>query len=276
MDAVLRATQPAPRQAVILAAGLGSRLRPLTERVPKPLVTVNGVPILHNALRALAGIGVQDVTIVVGYRKEAIQRSCGHRFAGLEITYAESMSFYKTGSAYSLQLARDALLRGDLILLEGDVFFDPDALERLVRHKAEDAAAVAPFDETMSGSAVTLTTDGWIGEVRMGQTGAQGTGVGLYKTMNLLRLSGRTLRDIVVPELDSYGWEAWQSTYVEQVLGRLIKRKLLRLAAVQCGDLRWFEIDTPADLIRAEEIFSATPSSATAGRQAPLRPAAAP
>ena len=73
----------APPRAVILAAGLGSRLHPLTEDRPKPLVTVHGRPILHNALSHLGAMGVTDVALVVGYRKEAIQSSCGTDFHGI-------------------------------------------------------------------------------------------------------------------------------------------------------------------------------------------------
>jgi len=120
-----------PTKAVILAAGSGSRLRPLTDLRPKPLVEVNGTPILHNALRNLEALGVDDVTIVVGYRKDAIQYSCGTRFGNLAISYVESNVFDQTGSAYSLWLARDALLSGDTYLLEGDVFFEIDALRKL-------------------------------------------------------------------------------------------------------------------------------------------------
>src|SRR6201999_3309239 len=114
-----------------LAAGFGSRLRPLTDFRPKPLVEVHGVPILHNALRHLAGVGVREATIVVGYRKDAIQYACGGQFAGVDITYVESSVYDRTGSAYSLWLAREALLRGDAYLLEGDVFFEAEALHRL-------------------------------------------------------------------------------------------------------------------------------------------------
>lgn len=65
---------------------------------------------------------------MVGYRKDAIQYACGSRFGELEIDYVESSVFDRTGSAYSLWLARDALLSGDCFLLEGDVFFEEDAL----------------------------------------------------------------------------------------------------------------------------------------------------
>ncbi len=120
-----------PCRAIVLAAGLGSRLRPLTDLRPKPLVEVNGMPILHNALRNLEAIGVGEVTVVVGYRKDAIQYACGSRFGGVEINYVESTVFDRTGSAYSLWLAREVLLSGDCLLLEGDVFFEQDALRRL-------------------------------------------------------------------------------------------------------------------------------------------------
>ena len=89
----------APQHAVILAAGLGSRLRPLTDDRPKPLVEVGGVPILHNALRNLAAVGVTDATIVVGYRHDAIERRCGEIFAGIRIQYVVSDVFERTGSA---------------------------------------------------------------------------------------------------------------------------------------------------------------------------------
>lgn len=80
----------APKKAVILAAGCGSRLRPLTDLRPKPLVEVNGTPILHNALGNLEAVGVEEITIVVGYRKDAIQYSCGNHFGNLAINYVES------------------------------------------------------------------------------------------------------------------------------------------------------------------------------------------
>src|SRR5262245_20296660 len=154
-----------PTRAVILAAGLGSRLRPFTDTRPNPLVWVRGTPILHNALRRLAQVGVQEATIVVGYRKELIQRSCGSRFHGIELSYAESAIYDRTGSAFSLWLARHVLQQGsDVILLEGDVFFELAVLERVLALPG-DVAAVAQFEAHMSGTGVVLADGGRIGEV---------------------------------------------------------------------------------------------------------------
>lgn len=247
-----------PTKAVVLAAGFGSRLRPLTDLRPKPLVEVNGTPILHNALRNLEAIGVKDVTIVVGYRKDAIEYACGQRFGSLEINYVESSVFDKTGSAYSLWLARETLLQGDCYLLEGDVFFEVGALRRLMAEDAPNASAVAPFDPSMEGSAVILSDNGYIIEVRMKQTAAnlvEGSPQ-LFKTMNLIRMCSADLRAKIVPFLDELIGTGAVKAYTEELFANLIERRGLRMAAARCDDLKWYEIDSSDDLRIAERIFS--------------------
>ncbi|WP_342723740.1 phosphocholine cytidylyltransferase family protein [Bradyrhizobium sp. B097] len=247
----------APKNAVILAAGVGSRLQPLTDLRPKPLVEVNGTPILLNALRNLEAVGVEEVTLVVGYRKDAIQYACGRRFGTLAINYVESPTFDRTGSAYSLWLARDALLSGDCFLLEGDVFFEEDALRYLLLSRTTDVAAIAPFDESMQGSAVLLSDSGLIFEFRMKQTGANlvANGPALFKTMNLFRFSAPTLKATIVPALDEIIGSGVTQAYTEELLSYLVELRGLQLATARCDDLKWYEIDTPEDLQVAERIF---------------------
>jgi|SRR5215471_1655937 len=253
-----------PDRAVILAAGLGSRLRPLTAAIPKPLIPVHGVPILHNALSALAANGVRKATVVVGYRHDAIRAACGSRFAGIDVSYVESAVFAHTGSAYSLWLARDALADGDALLLEGDVLFEPSVLARLLASPPGDAAAVAPFVDGMTGSAVTLGRDHAIEAVLMNQTASSGAGAALFKTMNLFRFTADRLRHALLPALYDFVGKGAVTAYLEQVLADLIAGGL-RLTAVECGDLRWFEIDSEADLRIAETIFAGAAQSARPG-----------
>ncbi|MGY2843684.1 NDP-sugar pyrophosphorylase family protein [Bradyrhizobium sp. USDA 4509] len=246
-----------PKQAIILAAGVGSRLRPLTDLRPKPLVEVNGTPILYNALRNLESVGVEEVTLVVGYRKDAIQYACGRRFGRLAINYVESPAFERTGSAYSLWLARDALLSGDCFLLEGDVFFEDGALRPLLHSAATDVAAIVPFRDSMEGSAVLLTGGGLISEFRMRQTRANlvTNGPRLFKTMNLLRLSALTLKATIVPALDQIIGSGATQAYTEELLSYLVELRGLQLATTRCDHLRWYEIDTAEDLQIAERLF---------------------
>ena len=249
-------THRVPDHAVILAAGLGPRLRPLTVQRPKPLLSVHGVPILHNTLSALSEVGVKTASIVVGYRKELIRATYGSRFRNVELRYVESSVFDRTGSAYSLWLAREALLSGDVLLLGGDVFFETAVLDRLVRCGG-DVAAVAPFDETMTGSAATISNGGTIDQVLMKQTAADlNRDETLFKTMNLFRFAQDTLRRAVVPALDEVVGSGAVTAHVEQVLTYLIGECGLRLAAADCSDLKWFEIDREEDLHSAEAIFA--------------------
>lgn len=263
-----------PSHAIILAAGLGSRLRPLTDTRPKPLVEVHGTPILHNALANLAALGVTETTIVVGYRKDDIMASCGDTFDGMNIIYVESSVFERTGSAYSLWLARDTLLKGDIFLLEGDVFFEKSALTRLLDHEG-NVAALDVFDEMMSGSAVILSDDGQVREFRMNQSSADPSAEPLYKTINLFRFGADTLRDHLVPRLDDLVASGGSKAYVEQVLAGLIADGGLRIKSALCDDLRWFEIDSTADLCVAERIFRGQRPN-LAGAAMADRPAAMP
>jgi len=244
-----------PLHAVILAAGLGSRLRPLTRSRPKPLVEIHGTPILHNALSHLAALGVERTTIVVGYRKDDIRQSCGDRLGSMRINYVESEAFDRTGSAYSLWLARDALLSGeDALLLEGDVFFEGAALARLLRDPG-DTAAIDRFDELMSGTAAVVSDSGIVCDIRMNQTAGDPAAGPLYKTVNLFRFTARTLRRHLVPALDSVVASGECRTYVEELLATLVGDNRIRLRGALCDDLRWFEIDSTADLRIAERIF---------------------
>jgi NDP-sugar pyrophosphorylase family protein len=254
----------APQHAVILAAGLGSRLRPLTDDRPKPLVEVGGVPMLHNALRNLAAVGVKEVTIVVGYRSEVIVGQYGKIFSGVRLRYVVSNVFERTGSAYSLWLARGALLKGDTWLLEGDVFFEPELLQRVLDREG-DVAAVDLFDETVTGSAAWVAPDGHVREFRMNQSRITIGDEPLYKTVNVCRFKAGTLQRILVPALDRMHAEGDHRCYVEQLLARLLASGSLTLRGAFCSGVRWFEIDSEADLRIAERMFAIAPASRPLG-----------
>ncbi|MGL4268430.1 MAG: sugar phosphate nucleotidyltransferase [Plesiomonas sp.] len=104
--------------AIILAAGMGTRLRPLTENKPKPLVEINGTPIIESQLSQLTQLGIDDITIVTGYQAE--------KFHYLKDKYPVSFVFndkYETyNNWYSLFLVRDKL--GDTFIMDGDVFIN--------------------------------------------------------------------------------------------------------------------------------------------------------
>ncbi|MCP3476659.1 phosphocholine cytidylyltransferase family protein [Bradyrhizobium sp. CCGUVB1N3] len=249
-----------PSYAIILVAGVGSRLRPLTEVRPKPLIEVVGISILRNALRNLAALGVAETTVVVGYRKDDIIASCGDTFGKMNISYVESSHFDHTGSVHSLWLARETLVKGDIFLLGGDVFFESSVFTRMLDHQG-DVAAIDIFNETMTGSAVILSEGGYLREFRMNQGSVDLSTEPLYKSINLFRFGKSTLTENLVPRLDAHFASGGRTAYVEEVLAWLIADGELRIKGALCDGLRWSEIDSAIDLDTANGFSEASDES---------------
>jgi choline kinase len=139
-------------KAVILAAGLGTRIRSVHGEHPKCLIEVDNATILDHQLDALSMIGINDVAIVVGYEKEQI---IAHVNAGTllnsRIHFIENPAFAITNNIYSLWLALDWLRGDSFIVLNADVIFDPEILDLAVRPHAPISMIVDPLwrDETM-------------------------------------------------------------------------------------------------------------------------------
>jgi choline kinase len=126
--------------AIILAAGVGSRLRPLTADRPKCLLDVGGQTLLERQLEALRQAGVLDVAIVTGYRGDQIRAR-----VDAAVRIIDSARFEDTNSLYSLWLARDCLL-GGAIILNSDVLATTALFSRLLLAPVEDAVLVDKQD----------------------------------------------------------------------------------------------------------------------------------
>ncbi len=126
-------------QSVVLAAGKGTRLLPLTEERPKAMVDVAGEPILSDCFDRLIELGTDELLVVVGYRKEAIITFYGDSYQGVPITYCHQRE--PLGLAHALLTAEDHV-EGDFMLMLGDNIFRAD-LEAVVRRQREERADAA-------------------------------------------------------------------------------------------------------------------------------------
>ncbi|PIR97877.1 MAG: UTP--glucose-1-phosphate uridylyltransferase [Candidatus Colwellbacteria bacterium CG10_big_fil_rev_8_21_14_0_10_42_22] len=124
-------------QAVILAAGEGSRLRPFTDNLPKPMVNVSGKPILERTLDILPD-EIEEVVLIVGYKKEKIIEHFGDEYRRIKITYAEQKE--RKGTYDALLCAEPFLKKGFFLLLQGDELYHPFDLKRCV--ESEELAAL--------------------------------------------------------------------------------------------------------------------------------------
>jgi NDP-sugar pyrophosphorylase family protein len=125
--------------AVVIAAGLGTRLRPLTERYAKPVLPVDGAPVLAHVLRELADAGVPRATIVTGHLAEQVERFVGDGSGfGLDVTFARQSS--PDGSAHAVVAAG---ARAPYLVLGADTVFAPGEIGRFARAYAASGAAGA-------------------------------------------------------------------------------------------------------------------------------------
>ncbi|PSQ20899.1 UTP--glucose-1-phosphate uridylyltransferase [Halobacteriales archaeon QS_8_65_32] len=136
-------------QAVVIAAGKGTRLRPLTEDKPKGMVEVDGKPILTRCFEALCDLGASELIVVVGYLKEEIISHYGDEFEGVPITYAHQRE--QLGIAHAL-LTVEEHIDDDFMMMLGDNVFDANLGDVVNRQREEraDAAFLAeavPYEE---------------------------------------------------------------------------------------------------------------------------------
>ena len=243
------------RRAVILAAGIGSRLRPLTAEVPKCLVEVDGQLILLRALRALAAQGVSEAVIVVGYQADAIRSRVGARFAGLDIRYVDAPRYATTNNICSLWDARE-YCDEDILLLEGDVVFDDEVLERLLRQPGS-SIAVAPHVRGLSGTVVRLDCRGRVDAFVLGaEQDDHFDASHAFKTVNISLLRGPLLREQVLPELCRKVESGQVHEYYETVFRDLVADGSIDdLLGVDVSASRWYEVDDHRDLDIAEFSF---------------------
>jgi choline kinase len=237
--------------AIILVAGIGARLRPLTDDRPKALVDLGGETILGRALRVLSGHGINKVVLATGYREDAVRRSLQN--ASIRCEYVRNPDYATTQNSVSLALCESAVRGEGFYKLDGDVVFQPEVLARLQTCDAELAVAVDRGrhldDEAMKvrlaeGSESSIAAFGK--GISLAQSAGESIGIERLSRGASEVLFGALRRNLKNAKLDSY---------YEDVYSELLAEGTLQAQAVDVGDLTWTEIDDREDLERARALF---------------------
>lgn len=138
-------------QAVILSAGEGKRMRPLTARKPKVMLPVANKPILQHVIENLISSGVDEIVLIVGYREETIRRHFGEEFEGVRIRYVRQSK--QLGTAHAL-LSAEHLLEKRFVMLNGDSIVFEEDLRKIMRE--ESAIAVKDVSNPQDFGVVEL------------------------------------------------------------------------------------------------------------------------
>jgi choline kinase len=228
--------------AVYLAAGEGTRLRPLTADRPKALLDVGGVPLARRALESLRRAGVSEVVAVTGYRSEAFEA-----VRDLVSEEVVNQRFADLGNVYSLWCARDTV-RSGCFIVNSDVLFEDEIARRLVA--ASGSVVLCASDHGVDEESMKAVADG--GRLRDLSKQAE---VGPHpEYIGLTRVDpehGERLAAI----LDGFVEREELSVYYEDALAELAAA--VPVALVPVDGLAWVEIDDHEDLAHAREVVLA-------------------
>jgi choline kinase len=244
-------------KALILAAGFGRRLQPITNTIPKSMVTVDGKSLLENALNCLTACGIREIGIVVGHMADYIRNAIGTSWKGAEIRYFENKRYLETNNIISLYQAV-SFCDDDMLMLECDLFYREEMIRRLMEGQGECAILVSPFNEaTMDGTVIRCEGEKAV-ELILGAWQTPGFDyTNMKKTVNMYRFEKRFVRDKYMPLVKWYAENMGENSYYEKVLGSLLYYRECDARIVEVPDTMWCEVDDMEDLNRARARFGA-------------------
>ena len=157
-----------PHTAIVLAAGMSSRMGRLAARKPKTLLTVAGRTLLHRILAAVAGAGIRRALVVTGFGADEIERHVRSVRVDLSVSFVLNDHYRTTSNNVSLLLALSALGAHPFLLADSDVLFDP-ALIRLLLQRREGNALVLRQTTRLSTEEIKVETDSVSRVTRIGK-----------------------------------------------------------------------------------------------------------
>ena len=241
-------------KAVILAAGIGSRLTPITVQRHKSCVTVGREPILRRQLRAFEAAGVTDVTVVTGYLSDQVTGLCTSFAAdrdGFAIHTRKNEVYANTNNMYSLSLARDAVGGEPFLLANGDVVLEGDAVTALLDADAQNAIACDTSTYSGEGMKVTVDDAGRVDHIAkdVPESEAHATSIDLYRFSASFsrKLFAEIQRRVDVES----GYDDWTEVAIDALLGGAHPVEPVDVAGTD-----WVEVDDLDDLLTADRTFS--------------------
>jgi choline kinase len=237
--------------AVILVAGVGSRLRPITDTRPKALAPVGDETILGRAVRLLLDFGISRLVLATGYREDAVRAALADLAS--EVVFCPNPRYDSTQNSVSLLLCREAVAGRSFFKLDGDVVFDPELLSRIAAPRAELSAGV-DSSRKLDAEAMKVVVEG--SKIRR-----FGKGVPLAdshgESIGIERLDA-SASEKVFGALAERVAAGVTNLYYEDVYSQLIEQGRLDAELADVSGLRWTEVDTFEDLETARKLFPPT------------------
>jgi choline kinase len=243
--------RPKPLKAVILAAGVGSRIRPLTDDCPKTLLQVAGIPILERMIVNIRACGITEVIVVLGYLDARIESFVRTTFPDLSARFIVNDKYAETNTGYSLMLAEHAVNGSGFVKFDADVVFDPQILRQLIESDEENCLCVDQNIQ-LDAEEVKVVVDGDFRVLQASKSvdpkAAAGESIGIEK------ISPKTGQALFAELCLMMAQKANHQEYYEAAYERLMANAF-PFHALDITGLDWVEIDTFDDFTAANWVF---------------------
>ena len=243
-------------QAVILAAGMGKRLKELTQNNAKCMVQVNGITLIERALRILDRKHLSRIVVVVGFESRKLTDFILSLQIDTPVVFVNNDVYDKTNNIYSLLLAKEYLTREDTLLLESDIIFEENVIDVLLQDKRESLALVDKFASWMDGTCMELDEDDAIREFIPGKYLKFEEKEHYYKTVNIYKFSSTFSANVYIPFLEAYFKAMGVNEYYESVIKLIAMLERSGIRAKRLTGQVWYEIDDAQDLDIASTLFA--------------------
>lgn len=242
-------------QAIILAAGMGKRLKDLTQNNTKCMIKVNGVTLIDRMLHQIEKQHLSRIVIVIGYEGQKLIDYIATLDIQTPIVYVNNPIYDKTNNIYSLALAKDWLSKEDTLLFESDLIFEDAVIDVLIRDPRETLALVDKYESWMDGTCVKLSPEDDIESFVPSKNFKFSEINSYYKTVNIYKFSKHFSETYYVPFLEAYQCALGENEYYEQVLRVITMLDDPEIKAKRLNGQLWYEIDDIQDLDIATSMF---------------------
>lgn len=242
-------------QAIILAAGMGKRLKNLTEANTKCMIRVDGQTLIERVLYKLEKLNLTEIILVIGYAGEALKQHISSLNIKTSVRFVENVLYESTNNIYSLFLAKEFLIKEDTLLFESDIIFEEKVIDELVNDPRDTLVLVDKYESWMDGTCVALGEDDAIVDFIPKYKFHFDEIDKYYKTVNIYKFSKAFSQNYYVPFLEAYCKAFGNNEYYEQVLNVITTLEKPVIKAKKITGYCWYEIDDVQDLDIAQILF---------------------
>ena len=243
-------------KGLILAAGFGNRMSPLTDNTHKTLLKVNGEAIMDRIVSSLIQNGVNKIVIVTGYRSEELTAHLRINFENVEFEFIHNDRYRETNNIFSLALAFDQIsLDDDILLIESDLIYTPDVIERAITSPYDNVALVSAYKTGLDGTVVKISGNRIVSIYPPHLQDEKFDLFDKYKTLNIYKFSKEFCNNEFKKLLVYYAKAIDDNCYYELILGILIYMQRQVIFCEIIDNEKWVEVDDPNDLLGAEFSF---------------------